>query len=812
MFRSVWYFTSVDGTIKRKHKAKLDAEYILREFLKRPLACGIVAYYVQTSLDVDDAQRGLVETGLAPTTIEYLNEEQLRELLFNRQMNRGDGLLQKFLEPPDARNNMIRAQWSPKVCLIERRINRLNLNDTHYDMYERAVTFEGPDFHSEVTPVRGATLANKVDQIADAIIQHVAGVTNDRVKITRLALNFKVDYRDRLHFLFASSVRLQGSSRPLEVNTRLQVPEYIHRAQSVSRTAPAVLLRSLVCPTCQEKVHPEMVFEVVYRVIIEFEEQRRNAERQADSFQEQEEEEVPEAFLRLHPRLTVEEYVELRKELVFQQKFAGVCENCYLRFSTARLGAVQRLLAPELKGGDAAAEKQELGFLGTENAEAVQLVGTGQLDPQRLALRREATRQRILQRQGMEDSWWEAAEPETTNPPRSKSCPKLPSWSPNHKGAVLWAPSPVLAHRPRPPAAPAPSGTSLRQALADSPRPQRKPQVRLGAPYLKAIQDFAEQHRHRACEVLGPHAGAEIAALGGAQADIPQPEDLEDAEMERCEPSDKEMEENLRSRRRRKGSSLQLLPPAQQGWELFLDTGQATQWCLRTFVKTTLKTFHPNQLQRQGPPEGAEDSGKASELSRGNKVLHNVFSDEECDQLVAASEAMGYTEDAPVSLGRHIRQNENCVWIADTEMTEEAFQRCLAFLPNGTSKEKGPIGLNARWRFYKYNAGDIFRPHTDGSWPGSGIADGRLVHDMFGDRWSMLTWVLYLNDDFEGGGTRFMLPDGVFNQYTVHQVPATRGSVLCFYHGEHPLSPLHEGEMVTVGTKYIVRSDVLYKL
>ena len=73
-------------------------------------------------------------------------------------------------------------------------------------------------------------------------------------------------------------------------------------------------------------------------------------------------------------------------------------------------------------------------------------------------------------------------------------------------------------------------------------------------------------------------------------------------------------------------------------------------------------------------------------------MLHNVFSDEECDQLVAASEAMGYTEDAPVSLGRHIRQNENCVWIADTEMTEEAFQRCLAFLPNGTSKEKGPIG------------------------------------------------------------------------------------------------------------------------
>ena len=49
--------------------------------------------------------------------------------------------------------------------------------------------------YNEVTPVRGSTLAKKVDEIADAIIQHVAGVTNDRVKIARLALNFKVDYK-----------------------------------------------------------------------------------------------------------------------------------------------------------------------------------------------------------------------------------------------------------------------------------------------------------------------------------------------------------------------------------------------------------------------------------------------------------------------------------------------------------------------------------------------------------------------------------------------------------------------------------------
>ena len=42
--------------------------------------------------------------------------------------------------------------------------------------------------------------------------------------------------------------------------------------------------------------------------------------------------------------------------------------------SFRRLGAVQRLLAPELKGGDAAAEKQA-GHVGTESGqEAVRMV------------------------------------------------------------------------------------------------------------------------------------------------------------------------------------------------------------------------------------------------------------------------------------------------------------------------------------------------------------------------------------------------------------------------------------------------------
>jgi len=128
-------------------------------------------------------------------------------------------------------------------------------------------------------------------------------------------------------------------------------------------------------------------------------------------------------------------------------------------------------------------------------------------------------------------------------------------------------------------------------------------------------------------------------------------------------------------------------------------------------------------------------------------------------------------------------------------------------------------GLNARWRLYKYRPNDIFRAHTDGAWPGSGVSPStdQLVHDMYGDRFSQLTFVLYLNDDFEGGETSFYLPKGgpiqgirATGPVEVFPVAAEQGAALCFFHGQHPLSPLHEGSLVTSGTKYIVRTDVLY--
>ena len=65
------------------------------------------------------------------------------------------------------------------------------------------------------------------------------------------------------------------------------------------------------------------------------------------------------------------------------------------------------------------------------------------------------------------------------------------------------------------------------------------------------------------------------------------------------------------------------------------------------------------------------------------------------------------------------------------------------------------------------------------------------------------------------GETTFFVnqpPPAQRNEGELVSVRVPRGSVLCFFHGEHPLSLLHEGSLLTRGVKRIVRSDVLYSL
>jgi hypothetical protein len=218
----------------------------------------------------------------------------------------------------------------------------------------------------------------------------------------------------------------------------------------------------------------------------------------------------------------------------------------------------------------------------------------------------------------------------------------------------------------------------------------------------------------------------------------------------------------------------------------------------------------------EAPPVDVER--RAIEAVPGAFHLLNVLAADECRRLIELTEALGYLPDAAVSLPRSIRHNDNLTWVVDESTSGLLWQRC-ALAINATPAlfdGRRAAGLNARFRFYRYRTGDYFAPHTDGAWPGSKVVGDKLIADAYGDRWSQLSFVAFLSDDFTGGNTRFYVsaanparPARNREKAIEIDVSTPIGAALCFPHGLHPSHCLHSSETIRRGTKYIIRTDVL---
>jgi hypothetical protein len=174
--------------------------------------------------------------------------------------------------------------------------------------------------------------------------------------------------------------------------------------------------------------------------------------------------------------------------------------------------------------------------------------------------------------------------------------------------------------------------------------------------------------------------------------------------------------------------------------------------------------------------------------------LPGLFERPWCDRTAAWLDARGFTRadrDYPTSY----RTNER--WVADEpELAREVLERLAPHLPPEMVDASGArwrlAGLDERMRACRYLEGQWFGVHRDG------------VHWRNARERSFLSVLVYLDDGFEGGHTRFFA-DRSASEVTGVIVPAI-GKAAFF---DHLL--WHDGAPVERGIKHVLRTDVMYR-
>ncbi|CAK9440380.1 uncharacterized protein LODBEIA_P44800 [Lodderomyces beijingensis] len=115
----------------------------------------------------------------------------------------------------------------------------------------------------------------------------------------------------------------------------------------------------------------------------------------------------------------------------------------------------------------------------------------------------------------------------------------------------------------------------------------------------------------------------------------------------------------------------------------------------------------------------------------------------------------------------------------------------------------GARGLNPHIRIYRYGKHHHFGAHYDDSVkcyiPPEGTKQGTT-------KWTLLVYLSGCSDGLRGGSTIFYKGDGGAGGEV--RVEPVRGMALLHKHGDSCL--LHEGEIVTSGEKWVLRSDVIF--
>ncbi|CAM9912972.1 unnamed protein product, partial [Ascophyllum nodosum] len=195
--------------------------------------------------------------------------------------------------------------------------------------------------------------------------------------------------------------------------------------------------------------------------------------------------------------------------------------------------------------------------------------------------------------------------------------------------------------------------------------------------------------------------------------------------------------------------------------------------------------------------------------------IDGLLSARECATWISHAEEKGFERSFHAQTAEIAHRDNGRITLHSPAVAAAVFARVGPFVP-AEMDGRSAAGCNANIRLYRYNVGQRFGKHVDES-----------VEDENG-RVSYWTVLIYLNGGEEGsvatggrdtesgadealeplrGGETVFYKGNYGGKIAASFAPAM-GACLIHGHGQRCL--LHEGAVVTSGTKYLLRTDVMY--
>jgi hypothetical protein len=276
---------------------------------------------------------------------------------------------------------------------LERAENIHHLHDLRYGVYERCVTYDGPEYYVESSPLRGPVLAGQIQKVCEAIVSHVSEVTYAEKQVTRIVVNLKIDSREKLWLLYTTSIRCGAEQlHGVTINKAMGAkPPQLLNIDSVVTLPPSVNLNPvptydeiipksrIQCLSCNTETLNDLRHPVTYKSIVKHYEHvlhlisslsgnlgqniiqwppdqsvidaaggvgfgclqslndegmgRKNAILDLNKPLDSSELRIPPLLRYLHPKLSAIGFMRCRKDPLFLYKTVTVCEPCYLVYA-----------------------------------------------------------------------------------------------------------------------------------------------------------------------------------------------------------------------------------------------------------------------------------------------------------------------------------------------------------------------------------------------------------------------------------------------------------------------------------------------